>query len=188
MPRPKKGLSMRRAVKTKVAVEEQVAACPETVDTRRTARGTLDPLPEPPHKPALPESPGRKARVAAASAVKRAMKWVWRHVARYNKAHEQLLLAERLHGARFRKIQRARERYEGLKAHIEGLHCIQQETMNELELSQAESRWSRAWASLHEAEIALQAARIELKDEKIAQLKRQVRLLKKSGKQARGRR
>ena len=179
---------MRRAVKTKVAVEGEVSACPETVDTRRTARGTLDPPPEPPHKPAPPESPGRRARVAAASKVKRAMKWVWRHVARYDKAHEQLLLAERLHGARFRKIQRARERYEGLRAHIEGLHCIQQETMNELELSQAESRWARTSAGLFEAQTLLQAARIELKDAKIAQLKRQVRMIKKSGKCARGRR
>ena len=179
---------MRRAVKTKVAVEGQVTACPETLDTRRTARGTLNPPPEPPHKPTLPESPGRRPRVAAASKVKRAMKVVWRHVGRSNIAHDRLLFAERLHGARFRKIQRDRKRYEAQKRHIEGLHAIQQETMNELELSQAESRWSRACASLYEAETALQAARIELKDEKIAQLKRQVRLLKKSGKQARGRR
>ena len=169
---------MPRAKKKKVAPQVQAQDDDYPPKSPRPSFGAPNSAPEPAPLPAPPVSPGRKHRIALASAAKRANRHL--RVMRYHldKASEQTILDERVRDAKTRKVEREMARL-AKNNHIGRLGCDIKQFSIDLKFAYENSEFEGAYRRFFEAKIAALEAKTLVREARIAQLLRRVRMLKR---------
>jgi hypothetical protein len=167
---------MPRAKKKKVAPQEQARVDDDPPESPRSPLCAPDPTPEPAPLPVPPVSPGRKHRIALASAAKRANRHLRVMNYHLDEASEQTILDERVHDAKTRKVEREMARL-AKNDHIGRLKCDIKQFSIDLKFAYENSEFEGAYRRFFEAKIAALEARTLVREARIAQLLRRVRVL-----------